>query len=272
MGMTELSDKSFLVNELERNLWETWSIFGRGPDCYLHEEEHLLWYETPIPIIPYNGVLRFQLETNVDQVIAEIVDHFKLKKSQFMWILHPSSSPPDLSKRLLSHGLKDVEPVPGMVRHLDELPEISPIPEGIEVRKVMDERDASAFYQFASWRWNIPEQYQSHYKAIAKGFQLGQPGSKVHMWQAWCDGKPIAKAGMSLSNKSAGIYAVVTRPEARRLGLASTLTLIALHEAKSRGCPLAVLHSTPMAERLYRSLGFNTIVEFRLFASQDVYV
>ena len=92
------------------------------------------------------------------------------------------------------------------------------------------------------------------------------------MWQAWREGKPIAKAGMYLSYRSAGIYAVVTRPEARRLGLARSLTLKALHEACSQGYRLAVLHSTPMAESLYRSLGFSTVAEFRLFASHEVYV
>jgi ribosomal protein S18 acetylase RimI-like enzyme len=272
MKMTTISDQSFLVGELERNLWETWSIFGCGPNCILHEEEDLLWFETPIPIIPYNGVLRFQMQSIVDQTITRIVEHFKLKQSQFMWILHPSSNPTDLRERLLTHGLKDVEPVLGMVRHLDHLPELIPFPENIEVRKVVGQKDASAFYQFATWRWNVPEEYQLDYETIAKGFRLGHPDAKVHMWQAWRNGKPIAKAGMYLSSNSAGIYAVVTRPEARRLGLARALTLIALHHAHSRGYQLAVLHSTPMAESLYRSLGFSTIAEFRIFASHDVYI
>jgi GNAT superfamily N-acetyltransferase len=268
----DLSDRSTLVSELEWNLWETWSTFGRGPGCNLHDEDDLLWFDTPIPTIPFNGVLRFQLESGEDEVISRIVEHFKRKKSQFMWILHPSSTPSDLQERLLSHGLKDVEPILGMARPLKGIPELSPLPDGIEIRKVEDEKDASAFYQFATWRWNVPEKYQSHYEAIAKGFRFGQEDSKAHMWQAWREGKPIAKAGMYLSYRSAGIYAVVTRPEARRLGLARSLTLKALHEACSQGYRLAVLHSTPMAESLYRSLGFSTVAEFGLFASHEVYV
>jgi hypothetical protein len=43
MSMAESLDKTVLVDELERNLWETWSIFGSGPDCYLYEEEDLLY-------------------------------------------------------------------------------------------------------------------------------------------------------------------------------------------------------------------------------------
>ena len=77
---------------------------------------------------------------------------------------------------------------------------------------------------------------------------------------------------MYLTRESAGIYAVATRPEARRLGFARLLTLTALPKARALGHQLAVLHSTPMAEGLYHSLGFATITEFELLASEVVYV
>lgn len=272
MDKVDISDRDDLIRELEENLWETWSMFGRGPGCSLHEKDDLLWFETPIPIIPYNGVLRAKLQANVDQRIGSIAEHFARKKAQFMWIVHPSSRPSDLRDRLQSRGLKDVEPIPGMTRSLDDLPKSPPLPDGIEIRKIADEQDASAFYQFAAWRWNVPDEYKERYPAIAKIFRFGQSGSRAHMWQAWRAGQPVAKAGMYLGARSAGIYAVVTKPEARRLGLARTLTLTALHEARSLGYRLAVLHSTPMAESLYRSLGFDTIAEFRLFASEEVHV
>jgi ribosomal protein S18 acetylase RimI-like enzyme len=265
-----------LLRELEVNLWETWSNFGRGPGCSLHQGDDLIWFETPIPIIPFNGVLKFQPQTNTDEVIDQmikgIIDHFRKRKIQFMWIHHPSSEPQDLRARLLQYGMKDIEPIPGMARTLEDLEEVPSIPDNIELRKVESERDASAFYQFAAWRWNVPEQYQAHYESITRIFRFGQPGTKAHMWQAWSEGQPVAKAGMYLASKSAGIYAIVTRPEFRRLGLARALTLTALHEARSLGYQVAVLHSTPMAEELYRSIGFDTIAEFRLFGSEEVYV
>jgi ribosomal protein S18 acetylase RimI-like enzyme len=272
MDKINISDRDDLIRELEENLWEAWSIFGRGPGCSLHKKDDLLWFETPIPIVPYNGVLRSQLCANANQRIGSIVEHFSQRKAQFMWIVHPSSSPFDLRDRLQSRGLQDVEPIPGMARSLDELPKLPLLPDDIEIRKVADERDASAFYQFATWRWNVPEEYKEHYTAIAKVFRIGQSGSKVHMWQAWRAGQPVSKAGLYLGARSAGIYAVVTKPEARKLGLARTLTLTVLHEARSLGYRLAVLHSSPMAESLYRSLGFDTIAEFRLFASEEVHV
>lgn len=231
-----------------------------------------MWFETTLPIIPYNGVLRFQVQKDVDERINAIVEHFKRRQAQFMWIVHPSSKPWNLQERLLDHGLKDVEPIHGMARNLADLPDVPNLPEGIEIHMVAGNQEASAFYQFAAWRWHIPDDYQEAYAAIMDCFRFGEPDSDTFMWQAWREGKPVAKAGMHLGTSAAGIYAVVTRPDARRLGLATALTLVALHKAREAGYELAVLHSTPMAQRVYRALGFETLADLRLFASEEVYV
>jgi hypothetical protein len=272
MDKVDFSDRAGLIREIESNLWETWSTYGCGPGCSLHAQGDMLWFETPIPIIPYNGILKTNLQANVDQRIDEIIQHFNRKEAQFMWIVHPTSEPTDLPERLQARGLKYIEPIYGMVRSLADLPQLPRIPDDIEIRKVADDEDVNAFYQFAAWRWHIPDEYRTNYDGIISGFRFGKSSSKAHMWQAWRAGQPVSKAGMYLGIRSAGIYAVVTKPEAGRLGLACALTLTALNDARSRGFQLAVLHSTPMAERLYESLGFETIAEFQIFGSDEVYI
>jgi GNAT superfamily N-acetyltransferase len=269
----EFQDRDLLINEIERNLWETWANWGRGPGCVLHDESDVLWFETPLPIIPYNGVLRFSVSDDSEHQVNAIINRFQDRQVPFIWVLHPSSRPPDLSHRLVDRGLKDVEPIYGMARSLASLPDLPALPSNIQVRKVADEHDANALIQFASWRWSIPEEHQPAYtKIVSQEFRFGMPGAKAHMWQAWREDQPIAKAALYLGSRSAGIYAVATRPEARRLGLASFLTVTALHYARDAGYHLAVLHSTPMAQKLYKSIGFTSIAEFRLFASDDVHI
>ena len=273
MAKTAFQDRDVLINEIERNLWETWANWGRGPGCVLHEEKDVLWFETPLPIIPYNGVLKFSASDDSEHQVNAIINHFQNRQVSFIWVLHPSSQPPDLSRRLIDHGLKDVEPIYGMARSLASLPALPALPSNIQVRKIEDEHDANALIQFASWRWSIPEEHQAAYtKIVSREFRFGMPGTKAHMWQAWREDQPIAKAALYCGSGSAGIYAVATRPEARRLGLANFLAITALHYARDAGHHLAVLHSTPMAQKLYKSMGFASIAEFRLFASDEVYV
>jgi len=145
-------------------------------------------------------------------------------------------------------------------------------PDDITIREVVDSRDVTALTQFASWRWNVPEEYSKHHMKIIESFRFGQSVSRMHMWQAWRDGQPIAKAGMYLGSSAAGIYAVATKPEARKLGLVRALTLAALGYARTRDYNLAVLHSSPMAVSLYSAMGFDTMAEFRLFASGEFHV
>jgi GNAT superfamily N-acetyltransferase len=272
MREAELPDRFTLVDQIERNMWETWSNYGRAPSCVLHDEPDAIWFETPLPIIPYNGVLKFQARKDGHRRIDTIVEHFSHRAVPFMWIVHPSSLPLDLPAQLKQHGLQDIEPIYGMAIGLSDLPEIPSLPLDIEVRKVADQRDVGAFHQFAAWRWNIPIEHQPLYATIVSQFGFGMAASKAHMWQAWREGQPVAKAASYFGSGSAGIYAVVTKPEARRLGLARLLTLTALYHARESGFRLAVLHATPMAEALYKSIGFSTIAEFRLFGSHNVQV
>ncbi|HUF52877.1 MAG TPA: GNAT family N-acetyltransferase [Dehalococcoidia bacterium] len=76
----------------------------------------------------------------------------------------------------------------------------------------------------------------------------------------------MSKATLCLDAGVAGIYGVVTRPEARGMGLARTLTLAALRAAKSAGYERAILHSSPMARSLYRGIGFTEYAPFKVFA------
>jgi len=126
MSEINTSKRAKLIPEIERNLWATWSTFGRGPACSLHEEKDALWLETPIPIVPYNGVLKFLGQGNVDQRIATFVEHFRQRKTQFMWIVHPSTQPTELRDHLQRRGLKDIELMFGMSMDLDEIPELTP--------------------------------------------------------------------------------------------------------------------------------------------------
>ena len=64
----------------------------------------------------------------------------------------------------------------------------------------------------------------------------------------------------------AGVHGVMVLPEARGTGLGRALTLLALRAAKDTGYEVAVLGSSPMAERLYASIGFEKMGELRLYA------
>jgi GNAT superfamily N-acetyltransferase len=269
--MSEISKENFL-HELEENLWETWSLFGQGVNSELHKDELYIWYRTPLPVIPYNGVIKFQVKEDVDKTIDRIIAKCSENGRQFMWLVHPSSEPKDLAERLHTRGLIEIELMPGMARTLSDLPEIPPLPKDIEIREAIEKHDIEELVEFSTWRWDIPVENIEIYKEVIAPFKFGHPDAKTRVWQAWKNGKPVSKVAIHRSKNSVGVYAVATRPEARRMGLARIITLTALKAVQAEGVGIAILHSTPMAERLYASMGFEKQADFRLFASVDTHI
>jgi len=261
-----------IVRLVEENLWATWSNFGRAPGCSLHDEGDLLWFETPIPFHPYNTVLKFQVEHGVDRRIDELLRHLATRDVPVLWIVHPSGRPDDLVDRLRARDLQEFEIAPGMARSLEDLPVAPPLPDGVEVREVRDDADLGVLSEFVAWRWGVPEAYHPHLHDIVTRFQFGRPDSKSRMWMAYNDGVPISKIALYDGPGSAGIYAVATKPEARGLGIASILMVVAMRAAKEMGHEVVVLDSSPLAVKLYQRLGFVTVTNFRLFAHEPAYL
>jgi ribosomal protein S18 acetylase RimI-like enzyme len=79
------------------------------------------------------------------------------------------------------------------------------------------------------------------------------------------DGEAVATALAHDRGDDRGIYNVGTLEAARRQGLGTALTALLLHGARDRGARTATLQSTPMGERLYRSLGFRDLGRFLEF-------
>jgi GNAT superfamily N-acetyltransferase len=261
-----------VIHQVELNLWETWSNFGRGPGCTLHDESDALWFETPIPTMPYNTVLRFQVERDVDRRLDSLVKSYADRNVTQLWIVHPSALPTDLPQRLVGYGLQEIEIAPCMARSLEDLPEAPPLPPGVEIREAIEESDLIELYGLAAWRWGVPEEYRPQLRKMIEKFEIGERGSNTRMWLALKDGVPISKIGLYNGSGSAGIYGVATKPEARGLGIASILMNVAMSAAKEMGHKLAVLDSSPLAEKLYQRLGFITVAPLRLYSPIAAYL
>jgi GNAT superfamily N-acetyltransferase len=84
-------------------------------------------------------------------------------------------------------------------------------------------------------------------------------GARFHLRIARLEGASVAASLAFDCDGDCGVYNVGTIDRARRRGLGSAVTALALHEARDRGCTTASLQATPMAERLYAALGFRDL-------------
>ena len=103
-------------------------------------------------------------------------------------------------------------------------------------------------------------------EGLPDGLLAGVDPGAYHVRIAQLDGRAVASALGLDHGGDCGIFNVGTFPEARRRGLATALTGVHMHDARDRGCTTASLQATPMAERLYASLGFRDLGRFLEFA------
>ncbi|HUP75797.1 MAG TPA: GNAT family N-acetyltransferase [Acidimicrobiales bacterium] len=256
------------IAAVEGNLWSMWSAFGRGEGCRLVDEPGLLRFETPLGHTPYNSVMRFRCNDRVDEMIDSVMGSYEQREVPVMWVVHPTTQPADIHERLVARGLVEAEIVPGMVARLGDIPSEDPAPAEVEIAPVTpQERDS--FLELTAWRYSLPTGAAPTLRSILETARFGEPGAATLGWVARLDGAVVSKVVLHMNAGVAGIYGVATKPEARGLGLARTLTLCALHAARRSGVEIAVLHSTPMARRLYEGIGFRTVADLVLYSTPD---
>ena len=94
------------------------------------------------------------------------------------------------------------------------------------------------------------------------GLLAGADPARFHVLVAPLDGQNVSVALAFDHGSDCGIYNVGTLEHARRRGLGTALTTIALHDARDRGCETASVQSTEMAEGVYAAVGFRDLGRF----------
>ena len=250
---------------MESNFWGMWRQFGQGHRCRLVDNDRLTRFETPIAQLPYNAVVRFDAEHGTDDDIDEAVRPYRQRRVPVMWVLHPSSQHNDLEHRLARRGLQCTEVIAGMTHDLVAIDAVPRQRDGVQIVEVGPDRQRS-YIELIIERYALPTAAIDILESILCAARFGQPGSPNRSWVASADGRALAKVSVHQPDGVAGIYGLATAHDARRTGLARSLTLHALAAAKQSGAHVAVLHSSPMAADMYRALGFRDVADFRLLA------
>lgn len=259
------------LEDCEEALVAHWSQLGRLPGSRLHADDGLVWFETPVRHLPYNGVVRIRLDADMaDGAIARVMGRYAVRHADCWWAVHPSATPPDVGERLAAAGLKPVERMNFMALELGDW-QPPAAPSGVVFETPEDEAALRAYTELTLLYWEIPAEEQ---EAVAELHRAIVPGRFPGMrWLARIDGEPVGKAYLSLAGppRVASIYGMSVRPEARGRHVASGLTVAMMARAQALGCHRAVLHATDMAVGLYARVGFSPCGSATIFATAPVW-
>jgi GNAT superfamily N-acetyltransferase len=243
---------------------------GTLPLAFLCADNTLLYGSMGIKLIYKNTAINARLdEQNADEKIREVLEAFRLRGLPFAWWIDDESRPLDLVDRLIRHGFvkdPDDDSVPGMVFDLTRqpIPERTAPPE-FEIRRC---ETMAEYLEYCDVCMRANDADVAYREQRALLGQLGLDDSRA-AWQyvARLRGAPVASCtGFAAGQGVLGLYNINVVAEARRLGIGSLITLHVMRDAVAkRGCRLAVLEASTVGEKLYLSLGFETVARWRLY-------
>ena len=259
------------IGAIESAFVEHWSVFGGYPGAELHDERGIRWFESPIPHLPYNGVIRTTIADDVepDAPIADVVARFHARDVPFMWVIRPSDRPEDLGRRLSTHGLDLVETATGMDLDLKGW-----VPAGepplVRIVEATDPTVLADYETLIRTYWSVPEASRHLIERLNRHWTGPRsPGVRL---VAYDGERPVGKLFLRLTQLPVvSIYGVAVLPEARGRGVGTGLMTEALRRSVAAGATLAVLHSSAMARSMYRRMGFEERCEFPVYATAPIF-
>jgi ribosomal protein S18 acetylase RimI-like enzyme len=215
------------------------------------------------PVVAWSNFAPDTVERRLDDLLA-VADS---RRAAFLWWLAPHHGPADLGERLTRRGFAEVDDTAAMAMDLEDLPAEDGPPPGVRIELVDDAGDVEIYVDLL-----MREMQHSHgvlsadARAIRREHLLGRLGNDPdsRRFIAWLDGHPVATSRLSMAGGAAGLYTVITLPEARGQGIGRQMTLRAMHAGREAGMRIGTLQATDMGVRIYSRLGFEELFRYRM--------
>jgi ribosomal protein S18 acetylase RimI-like enzyme len=211
-----------------------------------------------IPIPAFNGATgaRFTAAT-ADARIEDVLRPFREQRIDMTWWVGSLSRPPDLTERLLHHGLTVDERSPVLALDLDGWT-APPLPPGLEPELVVDAAGFHRAMEIMFAGFEMPVELLPLVEERYADYSLG-PQATQRVQLVRLDGRPVSTALGFILDGVVGIYNVATLPEARRRGAGAAATAAAIGLAKGDGATHAILETSAMGRSVYEGLGFREV-------------
>jgi ribosomal protein S18 acetylase RimI-like enzyme len=236
------------------------------PDHRVEEREDMLLVADadPFPVGYGNSVMALgtRAPESAEALVARADRFFgQLGRGYTVWIRDHLDG--DLEAHLQGTGLSSFAETPGMV--LDAPIPDRPLEPGLRVVQVEDTASAGALgaVEAAGYAtvgmprhvtegiFSTPERFINPHTVVVLGY---------------LEERPVAAAIANLSHGIAGLYWVVTLPEARGRGLGEACTRLAGNRAFELGARCVILQASAQGEPIYLRMGYREITRYRWYA------
>ncbi|GAB2671500.1 GNAT family N-acetyltransferase [Kribbella swartbergensis] len=248
------------MRAIEENAAELLMAMGAAGGGEQRDDSSVSWTIGGSPIDYHNAVVAADLTADeVDATIAESIELMRRYGVPGSWHVGPSMRPAELGKRLLDAGFTHGGSEPGMAVKLAELHQPAAVP-GLEIIRV------ETGEQLDVWEATLGRGFgegEKEARWVAEVYRRLGYGDPWRHYLGMLNGEPVATTTIFLGAGVAGVYFVMTVPEARRRGIGAAITYGALRQA--RDVEYGVLGSSPAGKSVYAGLGFREYCTIHLY-------
>jgi ribosomal protein S18 acetylase RimI-like enzyme len=256
-------DPSTIAGLIEANINDYLLSYARLPGAVLHDDAESAWVEARLAGSTFNAIVRARFQPDrIDQQIDAVLAHFRSRAVPVVWHVGPSSKPAALGDALLRHGFTFAEEEPGMALDIAQM--IAPVatPTELTIEPVVDEAGLRDWID--TWLFRVPPAERAAQFEARRTHWL-EAERPMHCFLGKWNGTPVGTSMLYLGQGVAAVHHVVTRPEFRRRGIGSALTVRVLHEARARDYHVGVLTASPEGIGSYRRVGFRAYCTIRRY-------
>ncbi|MGC4939144.1 GNAT family N-acetyltransferase [Kribbella sp. DT2] len=251
-----------LIQSVEDNAAELLLAMGTAGGGVRRDDAKVRWTIGGSPLDYHNAVVAADLPADeADAVIAESLDLMKAHGVPGCWHVGPSMRPTDLGERLITAGFTDGGREPAMAIEISKLTKETPGPPELEITRTSTDQELTV------WEHTLGQGFGEgppEAQWVAEIYRREGYDDPWRHYLARLDGKPVATATTFLTENVAGVYFVMTVPEARRQGIGAAITQYAVQQAED-AAQYAVLEASAAGKDVYAGLGFQQVGEVALY-------
>jgi hypothetical protein len=205
------------------------------------------------------------VERRLDEILAAV----DARGATVLWWYTPDQQPGDLRERVLRRGFDHVDDTAAMAMDLARLPERVPPPDAARIDPVDDAAAVEAYVRVVIQsmeidHWPVPPGAVRIRTDHIRSRLGDDPLSRRFV--AFLEGEPVATSRLSMAGGVAGLYTMVTLPQARRRGIGLAMAHRALVAGREAGMRIAALQATDMGFPIYVRLGFEELFSYEMLA------
>jgi hypothetical protein len=251
-----------VIEAIEQNMVDSAVAMGRTDDGVVFRGTDVTWVYTGFPTL--SRVLRARFtDHEAEDRVAEIAECFRQWNAPVIWVVGPSTWPPQLPDFLKDASFSLSENWMGLATDLLTAPLLPARKDQLRIELITEAEELKTWTLLNNEPWPGDSA-----KSAVNVFSPENAGAdpRCRYYLGYVNDKAVVRGLACVKGETAGLYWIDTTAEHRDIGYELALASRALSDARDLGAKIGVLAVRDGLMSLYKTIGFKPYCQFSVYA------